>query len=153
MTSVPKDLGAAAHGKLKADQWRALGTIFLPLSLIGMWDPATKGDLRSERCKDILDITLSLLSAVIIATSHTASASNADEYLQCMTRYLKGVQRLFPGYKCVPNQHMAMHIHEYLLRFGPVHAWWTFPFERLIGMLQHMPNNGKIGKCFIGLGI
>lgn len=41
---------------------------------------------------------------------------------------------------------MAFHIKDYLVLFGPVHAWWTFPFERLIGMLQRMPNNGKIGE-------
>jgi hypothetical protein len=40
---------------------------------------------------------------------------------------------------------MALHLHEYLLLFGPVHAWWTFSFERMIGMLQQMQTNSKIG--------
>ena len=37
MTSVPLTLGSASYGKLKADQWRALGTVHLPLSLIYLW--------------------------------------------------------------------------------------------------------------------
>ncbi|KAF9525314.1 hypothetical protein CPB83DRAFT_897180 [Crepidotus variabilis] len=34
MTAVPLNLGSKSHGKLKADQWRTLGTVYLPLSLI-----------------------------------------------------------------------------------------------------------------------
>jgi hypothetical protein len=41
---------------------------------------------------------------------------------------------------------MAMHLYEYLIRYGPVHAWWTFPFERVIGMLQRIPTNYKLGQ-------
>lgn len=145
MTSIPSNLGTAAHGKLKADQWRALGTVYLPLSLIALWGTTAEDD-RSRRCCEILNATLSLLSAVIIASSRTSSAENANSYLRYMTDYLESIKRLFPAYKLRPNHHMAMHLHEILLLFGPVHAWWTFPFERLIGMLQRMPHNGKMGK-------
>jgi len=37
MVSVPSNLGSPDHGKLKADQWRALGTIYFPISLIRLW--------------------------------------------------------------------------------------------------------------------
>jgi hypothetical protein len=43
---------------------------------------------------------------------------------------------------------MAFHLHEYLILFGPVHAWWTFPFERIIGKLQRIPTSEKIGEIF-----
>lgn len=36
MTSVPSNLGDSAHGKLKADVWHVLGTVYLPLSLIAL---------------------------------------------------------------------------------------------------------------------
>jgi hypothetical protein len=88
---------------------------------------------------------MSLISAVIIAASHTTSTAQADAYLKHMTAYLTGVKKLFPEYKFVANHHMAMHLHEYLRRFGPVHAWWTFPFERIIGILQRIPTSGKVG--------
>jgi len=145
MTSVPSDLGDAAHGKLKADQWRALGTTYLPLSLIRLWGVANNNSLRSRRCQDILNITISLLSAVTIASSHSMSPALANSYLQHMQAYFAGLKTLFPEYGFHPNHHLALHLHHYLLLFGPVHAWWTFPFERMIGMLQHMQTSGKIG--------
>ena len=41
---------------------------------------------------------------------------------------------------------MALHLAEYLQFYGPIHSWWTFSFERLIGMLQHIPNNFQDGE-------
>lgn len=150
MTSIPANLGSAAHGKLKADQWHVLGTTYLPISLIHLWGNRIAGDPRSDRCYNILQVTISLLSAIIIATSCVTSSSRADLYLEHMRAYVEGIQDLFPDYKCHPNHHMALHLQEYLRQYGPVHAWWTFPFERIIGMLQRIPNNGKFGVscCF-----
>ncbi|KAI9464872.1 hypothetical protein HD554DRAFT_2026214, partial [Boletus coccyginus] len=45
-----------------------------------------------------------------------------------------------------PNHHASFHIYDYLVLFGPVHSWWTFPFEQLIGVLQRLPNNHKSGE-------
>ena len=47
MTSVPSNIGQSSHGKLKADQWRALGTTHLLLSLIRLWGFDTDGSPRS----------------------------------------------------------------------------------------------------------
>ena len=41
---------------------------------------------------------------------------------------------------------MALHLDEFLLLFGPIHSWWTFPFERMIGALQRMPHNFILGE-------
>jgi len=57
--------------------------------------------------------------------------------------YINQIQCLFPNYKLHPNHHLALHIAEFLLLFGPVHSWWAFPFKCLIGNLQRMPNKGK----------
>ena len=149
LTSVPMNLGEPSHGKLKADQWRTLGTTYLPVSLIQLWDQLVDGnDKRSQQCKKLLEVTLSLISAVIIASSRTTSREKADLYLHHMQNYLKGLRELFPQYQFLPNQHMALHLAEYLKLYGPVHSWWTFPFERLIGMLQRIPNNFQNGQFF-----
>lgn len=145
LTSVPAKLGSAAHGKLKADQWRVLGTTLIPISLIRIWSQVDTTDARSQACKGVLDITMSLLSAVVIASSRVTSLHNADMYLQHMTAYLEGLHRLFPEYGFHSNHHMALHLHEYLRLYGPVHSWWTFPFKRVIGMIQRIPCNHKIG--------
>ena len=145
VTPIPLDLGSASHGKLKADQWRTLGITHLPLSLIRLWGLRESRDPRSQKCKELLDVTISLMSAVILASSRVTSPSIAAAYLTYMKSYMEGIKKLFPQYRFRPNHHMALHLHEYLCRFGPVHSWWTFPFERIIGMLQRIPTNFKIG--------
>ena len=148
MTSVPSQIGSSSHGKLKADQWRTLGTTHLLLSLMRLWGFQDDDSPRSIRCLEILDVTVSLISAIIIATSHTVTSASASAYQAHMLGYINGIKRLFPDYHIHPNHHMSLHIPEFLLLFGPVHSWWTFPFERLIGTIQRMPNNGKVGKKF-----
>jgi hypothetical protein len=143
LTSVPTNLGSASHGKLKADQWRVLGTTYLPISLVRLWSKLKTGDEKTGKRSRILDATMSLLSAVVIASSHVTSPAHADLYLQHMQAYLTGIKQLFPDYSLHANHHMALHLHEYLLLYGPVHAWWAFPFERLIGLLQRVPTNHK----------
>ncbi|PPQ84375.1 hypothetical protein CVT24_009431 [Panaeolus cyanescens] len=145
LTSIPATIGEPSAGKLKADQYRVLAGLYLPVSLIRLWSDVLEGDPRSEQRKRILDVTLCLVSAIAIATSRRTSVKHADEYFSLMLKYLTGLKELFPDYKFLPNHHMALHLGDYLKRFGPVHGWWTFPFERLIGILQRIPNNGKIG--------
>ncbi|PPR01352.1 hypothetical protein CVT24_006317 [Panaeolus cyanescens] len=146
LTSVPKNLGNAAHGKLKADQWRVLGTVYLPISLIRMWGKTDSLDSQTLLRREILLVTISLLSAVVIATSRKATEANANRYAELMHAYLTGIRTLFPKYKFRPNHHMAMHLQQFIVDFGPPHGWWTFPFERLIGLLQRLLHNGKIGE-------
>ena len=99
LTSVPTNLGEPSHGKLKADQWRTLGTTYLPISLIRLWNQLEDGDAkRSQQCKKLLEVTLSLISAVIIASSRTTSQEKANLYLHHMQNYLKGLRELFPQY-------------------------------------------------------
>ena len=148
LTSIPTNLGEANHGKLKADQWRTLGTVYLPVSLVRLWDPDSLkalDDHRSQQCAKLLSVTLSLISAIIIASSRTTSREKANLYFYHMTNYVKGLRELFPRYKLRPNHHMALHLGEYLHFYGPIYSWWAFPFERLIGMLQRIPNNFQNG--------
>lgn len=146
-TSVPNQLGHAAHGKLKADQWRVLGTTFLPISLNRLWSDLDVNDPRSVRCRKIVNLTLDLVSAVITATSRTTSSAHVCAYRQHMQDYLVGLKNIFPDYKFHANHHMALHLAEYIALFGPVHSWWAFPFKRIIGMLQHISTNYKPGEC------
>ena len=120
-----------------------LATVYLQVSLVRLWH---KNDRRSKDCKKILSVTLALISAVAIACCRTTSPADAESYMHYMKTYLDGLRDLIPGYKFLPNHHMALHIPEYLLWYGPVHGWWTFPFERLIGLLQRLPNNFKLGQ-------
>jgi hypothetical protein len=147
LASVPKELGQASHGKLKADQYRVLATTYLPVSLVRLWGLDERDDSpRGERRRALLKLTMNLFSAVSIATARSTSRERAGQYLFQIQSYINGLKTLFPKYEFRPNHHMALHIYDCLLRFGPAHSWWTYPFERVIGMLQRIPTSGKFGE-------
>lgn len=145
VTSVPTSLSSVGP-KLKSDQWRTVGSLYMPISLIRLWYNTNPDDEHSKHRHELLNLTMVLLSAIAVATSRVTSTSNADEFVRLMVIYRQELQRLFPDYDIHPNQHMAMHISEFLSMYGPVHGWWAFPFERMIGMLQRISTNYKPGK-------
>lgn len=142
MTSVPAHFGGeSSDGKLKADQWRTLGTVYMPITLIRLWAASEEGSRRRE----LLSLTMDLVSAIILAASRTTSPVNAYYCAKFLASYRTRLSHLFPNYKCHPNHHMVLHIPEFLTLYGPIHGWWTFPLERLIGKLQRVPTNYKPG--------
>ncbi|KAJ7602580.1 hypothetical protein FB45DRAFT_758086 [Roridomyces roridus] len=50
-----------------------------------------------------------------------------------------------------PNIHVAFHIYDFLLLFGPVISWWCFPFERVIGYLQKIHTTNRVGGELEGI--
>ncbi|KAJ7642971.1 hypothetical protein DFH06DRAFT_999285 [Mycena polygramma] len=50
-----------------------------------------------------------------------------------------------------PNVHVAFHIYDFLILFGPVISWWCFPFERVIGFLQKIHTNNRVGGELEGI--
>jgi hypothetical protein len=66
-----------------------------------------------------------------------------------MKAYLQTLLELCPNQQLHPIHHNALHLPEFLLRFGPVHGWWMFPFERMIGILQKINTNSKMGKIAV----
>jgi hypothetical protein len=149
LNSVPSNYGDSAAGTIKADEWRTLATVHLPLALISLW-----GGDQVEECPDgsaaklraILDHTMLLVAVVSLACRRAINKTRADEFLQNLTKYIEGLKALHPNLPYVPNHHAAFHIYDFLLLFGPVRSWWCFPFERLIGHLQRLPSNHKFGK-------
>ncbi|KAK0241044.1 hypothetical protein EDD85DRAFT_731715, partial [Armillaria nabsnona] len=138
LSSVPARFGGAnGDGKLKADQWRTIAMTYMPVTLIQMWSDSGASSKRRE----LLEFTMDLVQAVILAASHQTSQDLAGRYLSYMLSYRTHMKILFPNYSAHPNHHMALHLSEYLLMFGPVHGWWTFPFEQQIGMLERISTN------------
>lgn len=148
LTTVPYNLGDHT-GKLKADQWRTAATVYYPITLTRLWSKHTNASQPPQTRKrhaELLSLTLSLVSAINIATSRETSQWHANEYLHHMTAYYRGLKDIFPEYVCHPNHHQSMHLAEYLLLYGPVHGWWTFPMERVIEKLQRISTNYREGE-------
>ena len=47
-------------------------------------------------------------------------------------------QQIYGTDSCTPNLHMACHLKDSLLDFGPLPAFWCFSFERFNGILEGM---------------
>ncbi|PIL31020.1 hypothetical protein GSI_05714 [Ganoderma sinense ZZ0214-1] len=133
-----RNFGSPSHGKLKADQWRTVGTVSLVITLCRLWGSSK----ASDRSKLLLDNFLALVCAVDLATRRSMDIARAEKFDSYMMHYLRTLRSVF-RHHLVPNHHLSLHLRQCLLLFGPVHAWWTFPFERYNGILQQLNTNNK----------
>lgn len=148
---VPPNFGDPKAGSLKAAEWRSFSTVYLPLALVKLWGEGSAHATTeaASRYRQVLDHTMALVSAITLACTRITSSARAATYRQYMATYLKDLVHIHPDASYRTNLHMAMHIFDFLVLFGPVHSWWCFPFERLIGLLQRLPSNHKkFGKLF-----
>ncbi|KAF9522043.1 hypothetical protein CPB83DRAFT_899994 [Crepidotus variabilis] len=83
--------------------------------------------------------------AIAWGLSRRTSSHHTEGYQFYMQRYLTSITLLFPNYKLKPNHHYALHIPDILLAFGPLHGTWAFSMEHIIGRLQSLNSNSKIG--------
>lgn len=136
-------LGKASFGKLKADEWRNLFTIQLPLLLIPIW--YGKDHIKTSLLKNFCH----LVSLVNLALKREMTVDTIQAYNNHIQEYLKSCIILFQHCKLAPNHHAAIHLSECLEAFGPVRAWWSFPFERLMGGILKGCHNNHMGKFFV----
>jgi len=141
VTRLPREFGSASAGSLKADEWRAVATLYAPLVMIREWASA------GEDKKAWLDLTLNLASAIRAATSRTMSQESISLFNHHIHDYLAGIKTLFSDRPWVPNYHAALHLPQFLRSLGPPQGWWTFPFERMIKLLQNIRTNQQPGEA------
>ncbi|EJD50001.1 hypothetical protein AURDEDRAFT_45885, partial [Auricularia subglabra TFB-10046 SS5] len=138
---APSNVGSSKHGKLSANHWRVFCAVHCVVSLIRLW-----GLLPLEnRYYKALGNFIYLVKAVDLATRRSTSRERCQAYLKIITYYLRNLQTLYPSVSITPNHHLSTHLPEFLLRFGPPHSWWAFPFERYNGILQRFTTNDIIG--------
>jgi hypothetical protein len=135
-------LGKASFGRLKADEWRNLFTIQLPLILPPYWND------QDPVSQSLLHNFADLVSLVNLALKRTMNADRVEQYLHHTRRYIESSILLFPEITLAPNHHMAFHIAKGLQGFGPCRAWWSFSMERLMSQVLKSTGNNRLGKCF-----
>ena len=143
----PANLGQVSHGKLKADEWRSCFEFDIPVSLLWIEShrnaSATESD---EHWAKLVHSTLLLAIAIRWATSHRMSATHVEEYQKAMKDYLETLKKIQPTQRLRPNHINALLVGDYLRLYGPIRGWWMFPFERVIGDLQSVKTNNKLGQ-------
>ncbi|KAJ3803931.1 hypothetical protein F5876DRAFT_53988, partial [Lentinula aff. lateritia] len=146
ISKPPEYIGLPKAGTPKADNWRRLFAVFLPLALLSMWQvhsPVAASD--AKEMSSVLDTSLYLTCALIAMTKHRLRLQdrlNFREYLRC---HILGLKQNFPGW-ILPSHHVSFHIFDYMDLFGPVHNFWCFPGERLISRLRNITINNRIGE-------
>ena len=143
----PGNLGDVSHGKLKADEWRSCFEFDIPVSLLRIQTRrCASGRQTDEYSAKLVHSTFLLAIAIRWATSHRTSTKHAEKYTETIKAYLETLKDLQPNQRFRPNHFNALLIGRYLRLYGPVHTWWMFPFERVIGDLQRSSTNNKLGK-------
>jgi hypothetical protein len=91
----PDNFGQAAHGKLKADEWRSCIEFELPVSLAQIWSDEDGGEDITQRRKKLLDSTMYLAMVIRWATSHQITQEHVEHYMVYMHAYLKAIADCF----------------------------------------------------------
>ncbi|KAJ3870380.1 hypothetical protein F5051DRAFT_341906 [Lentinula edodes] len=78
-------------------------------------------------------------------TSNSLSLESRDLFRNSIRAHIEGLKSNFPGFM-LPSHHLSFHIFDCMDSFSNVRNWWAFPFETMIGKLQRIPTNHKIGK-------
>ncbi|KAF9261328.1 hypothetical protein L218DRAFT_870323 [Marasmius fiardii PR-910] len=151
--SVPKNYGELKAGSIKADEWRILSSVQLPIALITLWGDddgcvPPSDDTEAGLLFRALDHTMALFQATIICCRNTTSSSRTAAFRKYLAIWVKDLRSIYPHIsQGIPrtNVHAASHLFDFLLAFGPVISWWCFPFERLIGTVQKINTSDHIG--------
>ncbi|KAJ3897659.1 hypothetical protein F5879DRAFT_995711 [Lentinula edodes] len=138
---APSHPGESDKGKFSADQWKTFCTINLPITLVRLWGSSPK----DERQYKMLANFMHLVAAVRLANMRSMSKERIAVFDHHLRAYLSELRILYPHTNITPYQHMMLHFGMQLRRFGPVHSWRCFPFERINYILQNIPTNSRFG--------
>jgi hypothetical protein len=143
---VPKHYGDPAAGSIKANQMRLMLTIYLPIALIIMWAEQTEPD--AAHFSALLKHGMALFQAITILCRYATTPERATAYREYMKEWVDDLYTCHPHTKYHmkrTNPHVAFHLYNFILLWGPVISWWAFPVEQLIGLLQKFKSNGCLG--------
>jgi hypothetical protein len=146
INSVPSNYGEANAGSIKADEWRTLTTIYIPIALILLWGDQPK--YEAEQLGAMLAQSMALFQAVILVCRYTLSKDCAEAFCLFLKQRVEETTSIHPHtdeHNARTNIHAAFHIYDFIILFGSIMAWWCFPFEHLIGTLQKINTNDHVG--------
>ncbi|MBW0523480.1 hypothetical protein O181_063195 [Austropuccinia psidii MF-1] len=141
LTCMPKGLGEARNGKLKASKWHSQFSIYLPLTFV---DSIVKiemfyEDLIQHQC--LLDNFSSLVQCTNIISSKRVNEEYCQIFEEEYRNYTETSRRIFSNMEILPNHHYALHILEQMRWWGPLSGASEFAGERLVGILQNFKKN------------
>ena len=133
--NVPANVGRIPYkissnfGGFTADQWKNWILIYSTLCLKELLptDHYQCWLLFQDACCSLLQPSISAIQLSV-----------ADDKLY---EFCKAYVVLYGKVKCTPNMHMHLHLSRSIQNYGPVTAFWCFPFERFNGILGTFQKN------------
>ena len=120
---IPRKI-ESSFASFTADEWKKIILIYSVFALNGIIDDA------HYKCWCLLVDSCSIFCQPIVSTSRI------DQGHTLLVEFCKLFETLYGPECCTPNMHMACHLKDCMLDFGPFSSFWCFPFERYNGILE-----------------
>jgi len=146
ITKPPFNVGLPAAGTLKADNWRVLFEIHVPLALLSLWGEGSP--IAADHVADMagaLETAMFLTCAILDMAKRRPTLQDRTRFRDCYRRHIECLKAHFPGF-AIPSHHLVFHIFDYMELYGSVHNFWCYAGERLVGKFQKIPHNHKTGN-------
>ena len=109
--------------ELTADQWRNWTNVYSLFALHGLLP-----DIHYNCWTKFVQASLILSKSSITADDISEADSKLLDFCRCF-------ENLYGKMACTPNMHLHAHLKECILDYGPISAFWVFPFERYYGVM------------------
>ncbi|KAK0441765.1 uncharacterized protein EV420DRAFT_1278538 [Desarmillaria tabescens] len=97
INSVPANYGEASAGSLKADEWRILSTVYLPIALVTLWGDNNRQDPgENSRSLQVLNHTMALFQAVGVVCRYSMNSQRAETYCKLIKEWVDGLLDIHP---------------------------------------------------------
>ena len=120
---IPRKIGSG-FASFTADEWKYWILMYSLYSLHGVLPDS------HYKCWCLFVDACRLLCLPVVTESQINAAHSR------LVDYCKTFESLYGPEHCTPNMHMACHLKECMLDYGPLSSFWCFAFERYNGTLE-----------------
>ncbi|KAF5359925.1 hypothetical protein D9758_013986 [Tetrapyrgos nigripes] len=132
---APPNVGRKKAGTLKADHWRTIFVIHLPLALLSLWGVGSPLAVEgSKEMASVLETSLWLSCALITMTKDTLTSERRESFRNAYLQHVLGLRTNFPRF-FKPTHHLAFR----MISWKNLALYGTGQFEKTI---LHAFNNG-----------
>ncbi|QRV96139.1 Transposase family Tnp2 protein [Ceratobasidium sp. AG-Ba] len=136
----PNVFASADYSKIGSEEWKTLGLITLPFTLIRIW--STSNQTLQKRLENLLHLSI----AVRILSYQSLTDHDIRYFEVHYQAYLSDLKELYPYETVVPVQHLGLHIPQFMRKFGPPTRYSKNTCEMFIGMLEEISTNLRSGE-------
>lgn len=153
ISRVPKSLGSAKNGSLKAAEWLILYTVYYTLALIPLWkSPEIKDKGKSKESTEntrqdyLLRSTILITKITRFLTCPMVDETDLKELTAMLKDYRQCLNEGWEPSHSKPNLHLTQHYPESIRRFGPPNSTAGWAGERNIQACGEVSTNDRIGQ-------